>query len=265
MLCAGRDPGKEELAAIRDARAVILPQGCRESLYRMARSNCAHVFPNYDSRFEFPGKLGQTHLFNNMHVAHPATETYPSVAAFWESTQQGADLASREYPLVFKFDWGGEGETVTLIESPDALASMLETAVRYEKTGQFGFVLQEFIASMGMSLRVVVIHRRYISYWRIQENRQAFYTNLKRGAEIDVESHPELQNAAVNAATAFCKKTGIDLAGFDFLFSEKTLEKNLIIPLFLEINYFFGRRGLGGSEAYYTILKEEIDNWLNLK
>ena len=30
----------------------------------------------------------------------------------------------------------------------------------------------------------------------------------------------------------------------------------------LEINYFFGRRGLGGSDAYYEILNREIHNWL---
>ena len=30
----------------------------------------------------------------------------------------------------------------------------------------------------------------------------------------------------------------------------------------LEINYFFGRKGLGGSDAYYEILNEEIDKWL---
>jgi ribosomal protein S6--L-glutamate ligase len=33
-------------------------------------------------------------------------------------------------------------------------------------------------------------------------------------------------------------------------------------PLLLEINYFFGRKGLGGSVAYYQILLEEIQSWL---
>jgi ribosomal protein S6--L-glutamate ligase len=32
--------------------------------------------------------------------------------------------------------------------------------------------------------------------------------------------------------------------------------------MLLEINYFFGRRGLGGSEAYYLILLEEIQSWI---
>jgi ribosomal protein S6--L-glutamate ligase len=31
----------------------------------------------------------------------------------------------------------------------------------------------------------------------------------------------------------------------------------------LEINYFFGRSGLGGSQVYYEILQKEILNWLH--
>lgn len=56
----------------------------------------------------------------------------------------------------------------------------------------------------------------------------------------------------------FCEKTGINLAGVDLLFpSDRTLD-----PLFLEINYFFGRRGLGGSDRWYAILNAEIETWL---
>ena len=33
-------------------------------------------------------------------------------------------------------------------------------------------------------------------------------------------------------------------------------------PLFLEINYYFGRRGLGGSERYYALLVSEIIKWI---
>jgi ribosomal protein S6--L-glutamate ligase len=80
---------------------------------------------------------------------------------------------------------------------------------------------------------------------------------LAKGAIIDAQADPELQEVAVSETNAFCKKTNIDLAGFDFLFSD---EKD---PFFLEINYFFGRRGLGGSEKYYQMLIEEITNWLS--
>ena len=80
---------------------------------------------------------------------------------------------------------------------------------------------------------------------------------------MDTISDPLLQKAAKTAVLSFCEKTNINLAGFDFLFSEKSLKKRPIEPLFLEINYFFGRKGLGGSEAYYKILQQEIDNWIN--
>ena len=74
ILCAGRDPDKADLSAIRAADAVILPQGCREALYRMARNNCPHVFPNYDARFSHDGKLEQIRLFREHECAHPDTE-----------------------------------------------------------------------------------------------------------------------------------------------------------------------------------------------
>ena len=46
-LCAGREPDAEDLDWMRRAEAIILPQGCRESMYRMAVKHCRHVFPNY--------------------------------------------------------------------------------------------------------------------------------------------------------------------------------------------------------------------------
>jgi len=58
----------------------------------------------------------------------------------------------------------------------------------------------------------------------------------------------------------FCRKTGINLAGFDFLFSSENYYNDE--PLFLEINYFFGRKGLGGSEKFYKILNSEIAKWI---
>ena len=75
ILCAGRLPDEEDCAVISQASAIILPQGCSEALYRMCREHCPHVFPNYDVRFDFPGKLGQARLFQKMGVAFPRTMT----------------------------------------------------------------------------------------------------------------------------------------------------------------------------------------------
>jgi ribosomal protein S6--L-glutamate ligase len=261
MLCAGRDPGAEELHAIQAASAVVLPQGCRRSLYVMARKSCSHVFPNYDVRFRYPNKFGQIRLFRTMNVPHPETKIFTRKDLDDAAYQNLLKHPPFHFPFVFKFDWGGEGETVFLVDSDRTFKRILKQAIFYEKTGQYGFLLQEFIPSDARSLRVVVIHRRFISYWRVQEGKNDFYTNLKKGAKIDKHADPMLQAAGISAAKDLCRNTNINLAGFDFLFSETTRQHGMIEPLFLEINYFFGRKGLGGSEAYYQILNKEIDTW----
>jgi ribosomal protein S6--L-glutamate ligase len=263
LLCAGRDPGAPELLAIRQAKAVILPQGCRKSLYRMAQKNCAHVFPDYDACFSYPGKIGQAKLFQKTGVPHPHTVFYDKGALSEIGYREFLNNLPFSLPFVFKFNWGGEGETVFLLQSLEAVETALKNAILYEKSGQCGFLLQELVPSKKRSLRVVVIHRSYISYWRVHEAGDGFYTNLTKGAKIDTDSDPALQEAAKAAARTFCDQTKINLAGFDFLFSEPELQAGVIRPLFLEINYFFGRKGLGGSDNYYHLLQNGIDDWLS--
>ncbi len=260
ILCAGRDPGKDDLAAIKAADAVILPQGCRQSLYEMARKNCSHVFPNYDASFKYPGKIGQIHLFQKTDVPHPKTETYLTVNDFIQVSNFKFQISN--YPFVFKFDWGGEGDNVFLIKSHEEFQQILQKAIVFERTGQKGFLIQEYIPLQNRILRVVIIGGKIISYWRVQEEAEKFCVNLANGAVIDAESDPDLQAEAVTSVRRFCKKTGINLAGFDFLFSQDLQSgTNINIPLFLEINYYFGRRGLGGSEKFYELLIAEIKKW----
>jgi len=259
IICAGREPGDEDLTAIQAAAAVVLPQGCNQSLYEMARANCRNVFPNYDARFRYPDKIGQIKLFREFNMAHPATEIFSDLALFHEGFKKRPSRINLNYPFVFKLDWGGEGETVFLIKSQDDFSRILHKAAEFEKSGQSGFLLQEYIATRNRSLRVVVIGQRIISYWRIQEAAGGFYTNLGRGAVIDAETEPALQHKAIALVKQICHKTGINLAGLDVIFSAEIDDPD---PMLLEINYFFGRKGLGGSEAYYLILLEEIQSWI---
>ena len=76
---------------------------------------------------------------------------------------------------------------------------------------------------------------------------------------IDMDSDPALRDKAVRCVKDFCSVTGINLAGFDLLFSA---DAKPTLPLFLEINYYFGRRGLGGSETFYSLLESEIEQWI---
>lgn len=261
-LCAGRSPDESDLAVIRWADAVILPQGCRKELYDMARSACSRVFPNYDSRFSFPGKTGQIRLFSESKAPHPRSAVYTETNHCRQETESGKRLPF-DFPFVLKLDWGGEGETVFRVANREEWNRMFQDLCRFESKNQKGFLLQEYIPAGDRSLRVVVIGSRYLSYWRIHPEPGGFYTSVSKGAVVERYSHANLQQKAVGAVRMFCQQTGINLAGLDILFSlDSTNPGTDPEPLFLEINYFFGRQGLGGSEAYYVLLMEEINQWL---
>jgi ribosomal protein S6--L-glutamate ligase len=256
IICAGRPPDEGDLRAIRQADAVILPQGCSETLYRMACKNCPRVFPNLDIRFDYPGKGGQIRLFRRLGIAHPMTRTYAELDAFRR------DAAPVDYPAVVKLDWGGQGETVFRVDDPGDLDAALRRVAAYETSGQKGFLIQQYIPCGQRSLRVAVIGSRMMSYWRSQPAAERFGTSVAGGAVIDPHADPELQAAGREVVLDFCRRTGLQLAGFDFIFYEKDHRDGPREPLMLEINYFFGRTGLGGSDGYYNLFEEEVDKWL---
>jgi ribosomal protein S6--L-glutamate ligase len=258
-LCAGRKPGTDDLSAMLAADAIILPQGCHESLYTMARSNCKHVFPNFDAKFKYKGKIGQIQLFQKTNTAYPSTETYLNMNAFSIHYGGSPKKPIFDFPFVFKFDWGGDGDHVYLVQSAENFSKVLQIAKKYEHSGQKGFIIQEYIPANKRSLRVVVIGQTIVSYWRVQRNTDHFLSNVAKGAMIDYDTEPDLQKTAIKSVKNFCSQTRINLAGFDILFSSQAKVKT---PLFLEINYFFGRQGLGGSEKFYDLLIKEIMKWI---
>ena len=226
----------------------------------MARQNSLNVFPNFDTRFNYAGKIGQARLFAENNAPHPETATYRNLDSFYNQRDRGGGQPTWDFPLVFKFDWGGEGNHVFLISSSDELDQVLQTAAGFEKEGRSGFLLQNYIPGGNRSVRVVVVGQTFLSYWQTQNSTEKFGSNLAQGAVIDADADPDRQQIAVAAVKAFCNQTGINLAGFDILFSPEPRPNK---PLFLEINYYFGRRGLGGSENLYKLLNAEILKWLN--
>ncbi|MGW8325053.1 MAG: hypothetical protein ACWGNI_05050, partial [Desulfobacterales bacterium] len=151
-LCAGRKPGSDDLEAILAADAVILPQGCHEPLYTMARNNCKHVFPNFDAKFKYRGKIGQIQLFQKINAAHPRTETHLDMDAFSMYYEGFPERPNFDFPFVFKFDWGGDGDHVYLIQSAEDFLKVLQIAENYENSGQKGFIIQEYIPADNRSL-----------------------------------------------------------------------------------------------------------------
>ncbi|SMC21610.1 ribosomal protein S6--L-glutamate ligase [Desulfacinum hydrothermale DSM 13146] len=256
-LCAGRDPDAEDRKWLGKARAVILPQGCRESLYRMAASHCPRIFPNYRARFLYPGKVGDIRLFRALGLPHPRTSLFLSAARCPDSF-----LRALRYPVVIKGNHGGEGQQVFMAGSHEEARRCVEYFRRMERSGFPGFLVQEFIPTDNRDLRVVVVGDRMVSYWRVQEDPSNFLHNTAQGAHLDPHGDPDLQAVGRRWVRALCAQTGINLAGIDLLFPCEKGGTPSTPPLFLEINYFFGRKGLGGSMAYYRLLQEAVSRWL---
>jgi ribosomal protein S6--L-glutamate ligase len=256
IICAGREPDDTDLAAIRAADAVILSQGCYASLYRMARDNCRHIFPNLDIRFDYPGKRNQARLFRDMGVPHPPTWIFNALAPYRACPEP------IPFPAVVKLDWGGEGTNVFKVDDNRTLAAAMDHVAACEASGQPGFLIQACIPTGNRSLRVTVIGEHTTAYWRIQADPRRFGTAVTSGARLDHEADPHLQDAALKTVMAFCKRTHLQLGGFDFIFDDRSLQKGYIEPLMLEINFFFGRTGLGGSQRYYDLFERQVDAWL---
>ena len=80
--------------------------------------------------------------------------------------------------------------------------------------------------------------------------------------KIDEEWRKDLQEEGKQATEQLIQKTGVNLAAVDIVFD---LTRHNPEPLFLEINYSFGRRGLGGSENFYGLLHKAIIEWVEEK
>ena len=243
--------------AIKNASAIILPQTVEMEMYWLCTELCPQVFPNYDLRFQWEGKMGDTFAFWAYGLKHPHTLVFPRVETLrgehYNMEHTVPELPP--YPFVMKGAHAGEGKQVWLINNKEELETKLQVLLRYELHGSSGFVIQEYLASLERDLRVVVIGNQVFSYWR---KAQAFLHNVAQGGEIDAASDPELQEVGREKVKQFCRRSGINLAAFDLIFPGGEVE-----PFFLEINYTFGRTGLGGSEKFYTLVRHEVDVWLN--
>jgi ribosomal protein S6--L-glutamate ligase len=247
-----------DLRHIEAAEIIILPQYCTSELYRTCKRSSAQIFPNYDTRFKYPGKIGQSLLFKNYDCPHPKTLQWASVRAFNEAYGGERDFSHR-MPFLIKVDQAHEAEGIYTITDRKALGRCLEDLGRLEELGYPGFISQEVIRTEGNVLRAVIVGSRTITYWkRARETGQMIIT-ISRGAEIDKVWKPELQTKGKTEAERLVAATGINLAAIDFIFDFRSPDPQ---PLFLEINYIFGRRGLGGSIQFYRLLTEAVQEWL---
>ena len=258
-IVAGRAPGPKEEAMVKEADAIILPQGVREDLYDLCRKYSDRVFPNYDLRFQRPGKIGDILLFRTLAIPHPKTFLFHSVLDYHSHFPAGKDRFPFPFPFVVKGNYGGEGRMVYRIDGEQEMHNILGQLGAMESSGTRGFIIQQWIDHGGRDVRVVILHDRLISYWRVQRDPRQFLTNLSAGGTIDLRSDRYLLEKSEDIVHHFCKQTGINLAGIDLMFDKDDESKR---PLFLEINYWFGRRFFGSSEAYYAELTRAVKCWL---
>jgi ribosomal protein S6--L-glutamate ligase len=169
-------------------------------------------------------------------------------------------LDSLSYPVVVKSAVGGEGENIFFVPDRKTMNDVLERIRLLERSGVFGFLIQDYVPNNGKDLRVIIMGKRLYAYWRVASEGE-FLHNISKGATLDLKSDEKKIQAGILLGDTLRKLTGINLAGIDVIFHKEDLEgKN---PLLLEVNYFFGRKGLGGDAVYYQLLNETVREWLS--
>ena len=249
----------QDLELIRGAEAIILPQGCPEDLFQACIDSGAHIFPDYAIRFKYPGKMGQCLLFKDFGLPHPKTLRWPAVKEF-KKVCPDIEIYPHKLPFLVKDNKSHEAHGVFIVKDSLSLSEALDYLIHHEKSGLSGFVTQDLVHSDGNALRVVIIGKRVITYWKRPAKPGQIITTISNDAIIDYDWKPDLQVRGKEMILILAEKTGINLAAVDFVFPFSLKDPE---PLFLEINYYFGRRGLGGAENYYHLLHQAIQDWLN--
>jgi len=233
---------------LRKAAGVLLPSHVSPWTYRNITQHARNWFPRLDTRFNYQGKTRQVQLFTHLKVRHPESLVFGNPFSLQTALREKGP--PWPYPFVLKGDLGGGGETVFPIYSQDDVAECLETLPKDKP-----LLIQKWVDHGGKDLRVVTYGDQAISYFRVGGGR--FYNNVCRGGRLDHNGWPELQRKGVSAVLAFSKQAGIDIAGFDLMFPDEGA------PVFVEVNFHFGTKGLGGLKEHRRHVERAIWRWRN--
>ncbi len=257
IILGHRDPDFHDSIYIARSELIILPQTCSEKLYTMCSESSADIFPDYTARFGFPGKTGQNILFNKSNLPQPVTYIWDSVTHFRAAFERHVP---HNFPFILKEDRSHESDGIYIInDRHDIYLSLKKIEEKYNfKPGRF--ISQEFIHSDGKTLRVVVMGDRFTSYWKSITNPDQKLSSINKGAMVDFDWRPDLQKKGIDIVKELSFKTCVNLAAIDIIFP---LDQANPDPLLLEINFYFGRKGLGGSINYYRLLFGAISEWMD--
>ena len=257
IILGDREINSNDISLIEKSRVIILPQTCSNRLYRICKKSSAVLFPNYDARFRYPGKVGQSILFKEKDIPHPDTRIWRTVDEFRKNNR---NTYPHTIPFLMKDDKSHEGDGIFLIKEEKGLEPVLQILSDKKKSHPSSFLSQEFIMSNGNVLRVVILADRMLSYWKRNEDSGPAISSISKGAIIDKEWMPGLQKKGRALARKVSRRTEINLAAVDIVFPFNMPDSE---PVCLEINYYFGRRGLGGSIKYYSMLYKGLIDWID--
>lgn len=234
------------LGVLRGATGVLLPEHLTPWRYARIIHHARAWFPRLEGRFNSYGKTKQTLLFRSLGVRHPETVLFENPSQLMEHFRSKGSPWG--YPLVLKGDKGGGGSRVFPVRKAENLPKLLERLPEGEPV-----LLQQWVHHGGKDLRVVTYGDHAVSYFRVGNG--GFYNNICRGGMLDHDGWPQLQEKGVLAVQDFCRRARIDIAGFDLMFPDAG------DPVFIEVNFHFGRKGLGGTEGHRRHLLQAVRNW----
>jgi ribosomal protein S6--L-glutamate ligase len=233
---------------IRQAAGVLMPKYCSPGRHRQVAHLAKAYFPNLSSRYRYRGKAQQIPLFQAHGVPYPETMIFEHPQALTSMIK--ARGQPMEFPYVLKGNSGGGGANVFCIQDEQSLFERIKQLPEHEPV-----LIQEWVDHGGMDLRVVLMGRIVHSYFRVGGGD--FYNNVSKGARIEADLFPEKQQQGRDMALDLARAAGIDLAGFDILFPVGGR------PLFLEVNFLFGRKGLGGLQGYRRMFRQAVQDWMD--
>ncbi len=255
VLVSQRSLDQRDRRAVREAAAVLLPQICRRDLFALVAASGKPLFPNPAVHLCLDGKVGNHRLLAGLGLPHPPTVEFANLeqaATAWES---GApEVAALGAPLVAKGAGGGMGANVFLARGPDELRGLAGRLETFCARGPSGLVLQKYLPGVS-DLRVELMHTFTDVYWRRAVGEE-FRANLCQGGTLVKDGPQAERTAAVALARRLQTAARLDVAGVDVIIPPGGE------PLLLELNFFFGRRALGGHEVFLARYLAAARAWL---
>jgi len=256
LLRSRRPLERRDLLAILRAGAVLLPQAPRADLYRLVAGVGRPHFPRAGVYFCLDGKVGNHRLFRDLGLPQPPTLAFEGLEQVLDAWREGRlEVAGITPPLVVKGAGGGEGSNVFLVREPGELAELAGRVETFCARGPSGLVVQKYLDGGGGDARVVLLGRRCEAFWRRCAPGE-FRSNLSNGGRVDRRWRPAELERAVELARRLQEAAGLDVAAVDILVPPGGE------PLLLELNFYFGRRALGGSDAFLQMYLAAVRRWL---